>query len=438
MLFHVTRFGLAHSKLGMTQDSRQRIFNFMGNTRTELTKSTHLFTLDKRSLGGHEGWFLAFDGEQEGPLSLTSARERVTREAGREAYAWRAGFSSWLLAEEVPELRLLGRAPLQPARVVNGGRSRLPSGEETRPEKRQAKALLDADRTDGTPRDTHSDIAVSVPQDTGPEPLAIAEWSEPVALQDVAQPNPLGAPLRRALDSFASISNSVARLSPAPVVVVSGKRDDFWHARLTWIAAGLGVLVLALFGLVVVALTRAPAKVQDVAQSGGRPADDRPIAIQQPGRPLPDPLPDPKSKSVKWIKAPAKSTPPTFRSAAPSTFPAAIDDKGEHAVPTVAPRNSAPVQMSQNAILEVVNRNKRSLNLCYQRVLKHDSSLKHGKLTTHVKVGISGNVSEVSIPNGDLANSELGTCIKQAIKAWHFPSADAEYQTEFPIILQAQ
>ena len=35
------------------------------------------------------------------------------------------------------------------------------------------------------------------------------------------------------------------------------------------------------------------------------------------------------------------------------------------------------------------------------------------------------------------ASSEIGQCIAQTIKHWHFPSADSEYETEFPIILQA-
>ena len=43
----------------------------------------------------------------------------------------------------------------------------------------------------------------------------------------------------------------------------------------------------------------------------------------------------------------------------------------------------------------------------------------------------------MTVPDPQYANSEIGQCLTQTIKRWHFPSADAEYETEFPIILQA-
>ncbi len=399
--------------------------------------------------GGHDGWFLAFDGEQEGPLSLPAARDRVTQESGREAYAWRAGFSSWLLAEEVPELQLLKRAPREPSGPVrpqkanNGAaKAKSPRQDETKPEKRHPQPAADAaaEHTDYAPRgDTRSDVSIPVPHHTGPAPLPSAELSEPVALQDLNQANPLGAPKREALDSFAGISNAVAKLSAEPVVVITGKRDDASQGRLKWLAGLLVALVLILLIWLVRVVGRTPAPVRELPPQA-RAADNQPIAINQPSRTIADTPLDPKAgKNSKMIKTPAKPTLPASRAPAlQSTAPKPhLDDKSEHSVPTIAPRNTS-VQMSQNAILEVVNRNKRSLNLCYQRVLKHDSSIKHGKLTTHLRIGISGTVSEVSIPDSDMTNSELGSCIKQAIRQWHFPAADSEYQTEFPIILQAQ
>jgi hypothetical protein len=115
-------------------------------------------------------------------------------------------------------------------------------------------------------------------------------------------------------------------------------------------------------------------------------------------------------------------------------------DEGEHAVPSsahVSDRSAAAGNVSQQAILGVVTQNRRSLNLCYDRVLKHDSSLKSGRVVTHVKIGISGIVVGVSVPDPQYSNSEIGQCIAQTIKHWHFPAADSEYETEFPIILQA-
>jgi hypothetical protein len=116
------------------------------------------------------------------------------------------------------------------------------------------------------------------------------------------------------------------------------------------------------------------------------------------------------------------------------------DGVSEHGAKSSAPSESSRGgggQVSQQAIMAVVTQNRRSLNLCYDRVLKHDSSLKSGRVVTHVKIGISGSVTGVSVPDPQYANSEIGQCIAQTIKHWHFPSADAEYETEFPIILQA-
>jgi hypothetical protein len=87
--------------------------------------------------------------------------------------------------------------------------------------------------------------------------------------------------------------------------------------------------------------------------------------------------------------------------------------------------------------MAVVTQNKRSLNLCYDRVLKHDSTLKRARVPAHVKIGISGRVVAVTIPDPAYANTEIGQCIVQSIRRWNFPASDAEYETEFPILLQA-
>ena len=36
-----------------------------------------------------------------------------------------------------------------------------------------------------------------------------------------------------------------------------------------------------------------------------------------------------------------------------------------------------------------------------------------------------------------IGQTELGTCLSQAIKFWRFPSTGEDYETEFPILLQA-
>jgi hypothetical protein len=91
-------------------------------------------------------------------------------------------------------------------------------------------------------------------------------------------------------------------------------------------------------------------------------------------------------------------------------------------------------QVSQEALGGVVRTNKRTITACYEQALKHDSTLKSARLTTHVKIGISGSVTGVNIDQA-YAGTEVGTCIVKAVKHWHFPPSDSEY--EFPLVLTA-
>jgi predicted Zn finger-like uncharacterized protein len=63
-------------------------------------------------------WYVSFDGEQEGPMPLQRAHERVRAERprGKEAHCWRPGFFVWLAVEEVPEFAPALQKPRPPVR----------------------------------------------------------------------------------------------------------------------------------------------------------------------------------------------------------------------------------------------------------------------------------------------------------------------------------
>ena len=103
----------------------------------------------------------------------------------------------------------------------------------------------------------------------------------------------------------------------------------------------------------------------------------------------------------------------------------------------MAPTEQQQTQVTDSQIRDVVQRNKTSLKLCYERVLKHDNSLRNARVDVGVKVGISGSVTKVTVPEA-YADSEIGTCLSQAIRRWHFPAMGSEYETEFPLLLTAQ
>jgi hypothetical protein len=221
-------------------------------------------------------------------------------------------------------------------------------------------------------------------------------------------------------------------------------------AALGGLALSVGLGGALIYVLVVRGGTPPPPTVTQKPEPA-RKLDDKPIAVIDP------------VTRVETPPAHDGKTPPAAKkggSAAVAARPAPIKNDGPqlsakqrgladlysdgndavrpHAVPNVAAPDRPKAQVSQTAILGVVTQNRRSLNLCYDRVLKHDTSLKRARLMTHVKIGISGKVVDAKVVDAEYERSEIGVCIAQTIKRWNFPQAGEEYETEFPIILQAE
>jgi hypothetical protein len=324
--------------------------------------------------------------------------------------------------------------------------------------------------TSGAPR--HEPRAAHLmAMDSGPVPLPpppgddlpIDEPSGLVNLSHLSKPSmeaPKDRP-RAVVDTFGGVPVTPSALPtppPQPVVVIPGRAHGAppW---MKWAALSGASATVALLIVVVVLMQRKPTVIvvpPAPVVEDGRKVNDKPITIADNG-PTPGQVPasGQSALSAQDAKRAQKRPPSSARAAAGVKPPndkdlstsqrnlASLyrDEGGEHGAKTSSPSDSArgggSGQVSQQAIMAVVTQNRRSLNLCYDRVLKHDSSLKSGRVVTHVRIGVSGSVTGVSVPDPQYANSEIGQCIAQTIKHWHFPSADAEYETEFPIILQA-
>ncbi len=241
--------------------------------------------------------------------------------------------------------------------------------------------------------------------------------------------------------------------APSPVVIITGPAPAH-HGWLKWAALGGAVVIVLLLGTVgyllfgrkppTVVVAAAPAAVEKP-----RPVDDKPATatIDPPVAPAPAPptpavaaKADPKTPSVKHTStAPAPSKAPKL-SNNQSNLAALYGDTDKsqvHDVPSVPKPEEHHAQVSETQIAEVVRKNKQSITLCYERVLKRDNQLKSARIDVDVRIGLSGGVTKVNV-NGEYANAEIGTCISQAIKRWHFPAQDSEYGTSFPLLLQAQ
>jgi predicted Zn finger-like uncharacterized protein len=251
-------------------------------------------------------------------------------------------------------------------------------------------------------------------------------------------------------EPITALEPSEPKAGTAPVVVVAGTAPSGTHPLFKWAALVAIVACIGLGGGVWYLLTHRPAPDTIIVTEHARRADDAPITVTDPASSKAT-VADPK----KIASAPKKGGPPR-----PGVAPVAAKagdglsgsqraladlykDDGDKATPHLTPGmagshagGGGPV--SQPAILAVVTANRRALNLCYERVLKHDQSLKQGRVVVQVTVGISGRVTSVTIPDAQYATSELGQCFTQAVKRWNFPASDSSYSTEFPFILQGQ
>jgi predicted Zn finger-like uncharacterized protein len=304
------------------------------------------------------------------------------------------------------------------------------------------------------------------PPDTGPVPLPpppddlpISEPSGLISLAHLVKPSmatPKIDARKPGVETFGGVPVQPSIPTPlataAPIIVGTGaaRGGAPW---MKWAALAGALATVSLAIAVVVLMTRKPTvivvppaptlddgkkandKVYTIDEGRGGPSNA--TASNDKQRQAPKKNPSPAARSAVSVKPPSETL-----SASQRNLASLYREDADHGTPREAPainRGSAGGggQVSQQAIMAVVTQNRRSLNLCYDRVLKHDSSLKSGRVVTHVKIGISGSVTGVSVPDPQYSGSEIGQCIAQTIKRWHFPSADAEYETEFPIILQA-
>lgn len=94
----------------------------------------------------------------------------------------------------------------------------------------------------------------------------------------------------------------------------------------------------------------------------------------------------------------------------------------------------AVTPVDEHALIAVVEKNKRAMKVCYQRVSRHEPELRV-KAVTQLVVGPAGRVTGVSFTDPSLAREEIGQCLSDAIRRWEFPAANSAYRFEFPIVM---
>jgi predicted Zn finger-like uncharacterized protein len=431
-------------------------------------------------------WFVAVNGDQQGPLTRGEAAKRVfeTR-PDDEVYVWKEGLDGWKPPHDVPPIqqelnaiksrsaappRPPGRTTVPPARSAPAHAASARSAPATAPAA-HANQFSEEDHTQIQPFD-----AGMLAPDFAARP-AVGSGSVLPFKGRATNGAPAAAPAN--LDGlFADLppAGPAGAFAPAPAGLHATHRADSGLSRLTGFAGfmsrnpGLkfvaaGAVVVVLIALVVIVLVRMPGDQKPPPPvATEKPEPSAPIDIL-PGRP-----PEEKA-SVKSVgqtqpvakgpsigpargkgraavnKGPRPVLPPPASGPA-SLEPAPIGETkpgtaapGERVVPRYQPKAAAASPATSGAprdgmINAVVNKheNKAAITACYERELKRDDKLRSGRLAVTVNVGMSGMVKAVSI-SAPPEFSRVEACIKNAVRRWSFPANSEDYQIEFPLIM---
>jgi hypothetical protein len=94
--------------------------------------------------------------------------------------------------------------------------------------------------------------------------------------------------------------------------------------------------------------------------------------------------------------------------------------------------------VTQEQIAALVHSHGSALRDCYERALRRDDRLRRGgRIDTRVAVRRSGAVKAVTFSAPPDLEVAVGPCMRGTIKGWRFPPYGQEYETEFPVLLQA-
>jgi Protein of unknown function (DUF2911) len=121
----------------------------------------------------------------------------------------------------------------------------------------------------------------------------------------------------------------------------------------------------------------------------------------------------------------------------PSVAPALLPGATERAAPAVGVARVATRAPGPDEIGPVVKKGRAAIASCYQRVLRHDPSLAHGRINVSIAIGTVGLVKSVVVeaPEG---LRPVEPCVKAAISRWVFPASPEPYSAELPLVLDGR
>jgi outer membrane biosynthesis protein TonB len=90
--------------------------------------------------------------------------------------------------------------------------------------------------------------------------------------------------------------------------------------------------------------------------------------------------------------------------------------------------------VDREGLARYVKARLKSIQSCYERELKRNSSLK-GKIVVRFTIGSNGRTKEVEIDENKLGSDEVGNCIRTIIKTWTFPfKPESDVTLSYPFV----
>ncbi|MDR0965278.1 MAG: AgmX/PglI C-terminal domain-containing protein [Myxococcales bacterium] len=408
------------------------------------------------------GFYLVLDKASVGPLSEVQIREYHA--AGKlvpETYVWRNGMVAWLPAKEVDAFQTL----------FGGGPPPIP------------------ERQDEVDDDWFAGKASSSKATAGRAPLATESADDPFAVLSAEAEAETAAEGDRDRNDSAFVVGEQTRFFMIQAGMTQKQRNPPWKIAL-FIALFVGLPAGALFAMSKITVERTfyneetgqtetaevtvlsevsegfsdlrsrllgtdntPKPKEERAKSSKRPRRRKPKQEAPPSLGIPDDVILPSSpdealgqrmsfgpevskseidfKSAQSDKARAQAlyksedrllTGPIGRKANTAGSP------GLDGTPALAPE----------VMSGVIARNQKAFQACTENELRRNPRFKGGKIKLTLTIGSSGMVTKSTIDRADIAEAEIGVCLRQSARRIVFPSFEGEpFDLEIPLVLTA-
>lgn len=96
--------------------------------------------------------------------------------------------------------------------------------------------------------------------------------------------------------------------------------------------------------------------------------------------------------------------------------------------------NAAPLDSAD--VRQVVNRNRRQLQSCYERAARGQANPPNVRMNVSIVVGRSGTVTRATATGQDFGG--LRSCIERSVRGWRFPASSNGGPARFPVVFSGR